>query len=280
LGKGVDATVMVWGDMDQANNLRVKILDLRDADPKPREMAKAIHRATDLRFVTEQILETLPNVTPFEHPTEAAVTDDAKARELWVKNPNLVVDGDFTQPGHWNAIYESEYYPPPFSEQLPAMDKVCIYRLPGENGGAAHTVLAMRLSKECAENNGMACLSDPIPIQPNTRYRLSFRYKSDGPSLHVFVKGYTTGQNIQGQKAPREIYKRQVPPSPPTHGKWVTIVDDLNPQHVAFPVETLRVDLYAYLGAGTVMFDDVVLKAVGGQTHVAKDDAIAPPVRK
>lgn len=280
LGKGVDATVLVWGDMDKANNLRVKILDLRDADAKPREMARAVKAPTDLRFVTEQILATLPNVTAFEHPTEVAVTNDAQARELWAKNPNLLAAGDFSDAARWHGILESQYYPPPVGDSLPAVDKVCIYRMPGDKETKPHNVLAMRLSKGVAESNGLACLSDPIAIQPNTRYRISYRYKSDGPTLHVFVKGYTTGENIKGEKAAREVYRRQVPPSGPTKGKWVTVVDDLNPQHVAFPVETLRVDLYAYLGEGVVMFDDVVVKAVGSQTHRAKDDAIAPPVRK
>ena len=58
------------------------------------------------------------------------------------------------------------------------------------------------------------------------------------------------------------------------------VVDELNPQHVAFPVQTLKVDLYAYLSPGTVMFDDVVLKAVGEQMRDAKDKAIKVPVTR
>ena len=51
----------------------------------------------------------------------------------------------------------------------------------------------------------------------------------------------------------------------------------MNPQsHQGFPVQELRVDLYAYLDAGTVEFDDVQLKAVGAQTHHPHDDAMQP----
>jgi hypothetical protein len=74
----------------------------------------------------------------------------------------------------------------------------------------------------------------------------------------------------------REVYRRQVPPSGGTDGKWVTITDDLNPQNGRVTVQSLRVDLYAYLKSGTVLFDDVTLKAVGQLTHIAKDDAIKP----
>ena len=278
LGKEVDATVMVWGDMDASNTLRLHLLDLREKDATPRELTKVVKQATDLRFVCEQILQTLPGVVQFEHPNEEPVTDDAAARVMWAKNPNLLVNGDFAQPGKWTALYESEKYEVQISRTVPAADKVCINPIGAEDGLPAHNVLAMNLSKECAENNGLACLSDAIAIKPNTRYRLSFRYKSDGPTLHVFVKGYTLAKDIQGQPAPREVYRRQVPPGDPTAGKWVRVVDDLNPQHIAFPVQSLRVDLYAYLAPGHVSFDDVILKEVGAQTHQAKDDAIKPPL--
>jgi hypothetical protein len=88
------------------------------------------------------------------------------------------------------------------------------------------------------------------------------------------VKGFTTAKTIDGKLGEREIYRRQVPPSEKTDGKWVTIVDELNPQHASAKVETLRIDLYAYLHPGVVEFDDVVLKAVGKQTRQMKDDAI------
>ena len=58
------------------------------------------------------------------------------------------------------------------------------------------------------------------------------------------------------------------------------VVDELNPQNVHFPVKTLRIDLYAYLKPGTVMFDDVVLKAVGQPTRKANDPALKPPLSR
>jgi hypothetical protein len=278
LGKLVEAEVLVWGDINGANEMRIKVLDLRDKDPKPREVKKVIKEATDLRFVSEEVLETLKGVGKFEHPSEEGVTNDATADALWKKNPNLVKNFDFTSAGSWQAIFEAQKYDVQISDTLPAEDKVNIHRL--NEGGKVNNVLAMNLSRYCAENNGMACLSDSIKIDPDTRYRISFRYKSDGPSLHVFVKGYTLYDNIKGEKVEREIYRRQVPPSGKTDGKWVTVIDDLNPQQVAFPVQTLRVDLYAYLSPGMVMFDDVVLKAVGKQTRKATDEAIKKPLSR
>lgn len=281
LGKLADAQVLVWGELSNTADgatMKLKLLDTRDDNAKPRELTKLIKQPTDLRFVSEEILETLPSIARFEHPSEEPVTHDAASDELWRKNTNLLKNGDFSAAGQWKGIYQSEYYDVPLSKEPPKEDKVVI--LPLSEDGKTNNVLAMRLSRYCAENNGLAALSDKIEIAPDTRYRISFRYKSDGPTLHVFVKGYTMFENIKGEKVEREIYRRQVPPSGGTDGKWVTIVDDINPQHVAFPVQYLRVDLYAYLSPGSVMFDDVVVKAVGKQTRNAVDEAIKKPITR
>ena len=145
-------------------------------------------------------------------------------------NPNLVANGGFDQAASLGDDLSIDIRKP-IEIRPPEMDDVGIVKQADGN-----SVLVMKLFKDCAESNGMACLSAPIKIEPNTRYRLSFRYQSDGPRLHVFVKGYTEAKTIDGKQAEREIYRRQVPPSEKTDGQWVTVVDELNPQHVAFPV--------------------------------------------
>lgn len=275
------ADILVWGDLN-GSKLRMKVLDTREKDAAPKEYTKTIAQPTDMRFAIEEILETVKGVGKFEHPNEEAVRRDPVAEELWKKNPNLIANGDFSDQGCWHGIYMSEYYPVKLSGDLPAVDKINIYRCPKGPDGKPNNVLAMNLSKTAAENNGLACLSDAVKIEPKTRYRLSFKYKSEGPTLHVFVKGYTLVESAvtKGKMEMREIYRRQVPPTGKTNGAWVEIVDELNPQHVHFPVQTLKVDLYAYLHPGVVMFDDVVLKAVGEQTRDAKDLAIKKPMTR
>ena len=275
LAKQENADVMIWGELNADKTLRVKVFDRRQLDPLPHQLEKQIAQPTDMRFIAESVVEMLEGVKAFEHPNEVAVQHDEVAERLWQENPNLIVNGTFDKADNWHGIYQSEYYKVNFTDAEPAVDKIAIYRMPGDQN-----VLAMNLSKTAAENNGLACLSDAIKIEPNTRYRLSFRYKSDGPRLHVFAKGYTMAKNIEGKEVEREIYRRQVPPTDGTHGEWVTIVDEMNPQHSAFPVQYLKVDLYAYLKPGLVMFDDVVMKAVGAQNRVAKDKAIKPPATR
>lgn len=279
LNKFLEADVFAWGDLTNTKDgaaLTIKLLDLREGPAaRPRVMTHIIARPTDLRFVSEAVAEALPGVARFEHPSEVAVVNDATAEQLWKTGPNLVKNPAFSDAGAWKGIYRAEYYDAPVSNSPAATDKVVIFKQPDGNN-----VLSMKLSRDCAETNGLACLSARIEIKPDTRYRLSFRYRSDGPVLHVFVKGYTLFDNINGQKVEREIYRRQVPVTGGTKGEWVTIVDELNPQHIVFPVQSLKIDLYTYLQPGEVMFDDVVLKAVGKQTRKAADEAIDKPLSR
>ena len=270
LAQDAGATVLIWGQLDD-KTLKLHVFDSRKPTAPPSDLEKRINEPPDLRFAIEQVLETLPGIKPFAHPSEVSVQDDPASAAAWKANPNLVSHGDFAgdeASAQWNALLRDQKYNPPFSQELPDADQVAIVPDPDNPNGR---VLAMNLSKDVAESNGLACISSAIPIVPATRYRLQYRYKSDGPVLHVFVKGYAT---VAGEE--REVYRRQVPPSNATGGNWVTITDDMNPQNGRVAVQSLRVDLYAYLKSGTVLFGDVTLKAVGTLSHVAKDDAIKP----
>ena len=280
LAKDESPSVLIWGEIDGDVNaaagamLHLKVLDTRASPPVPKSVDRPLQHPTDLRYVVESVLATLKDVGPFAHPVENAVTDDAAAAALWKANPNLMVDGDFANSGPWTALLRSEKYVVGVRDAMPDTNKVIILRRPDGHGGLTN-VLAMSLNKDVAESNGLACLSAPVPVRPNGRYRIQFRYRSDGPSLHVFVKGYTPGTDLAGGPADVECYRLQVPPSPPTANQWRTVVADLNPQNpIGPPPATLRVDLYAYLTAGTVMFADVQLKDVGQPTRHAADDAL------
>jgi hypothetical protein len=173
-------------------------------------------------------------------------------------------------------MLETDLYTPPIARTAPAINKLAIVH-EAAAGGAVRNVLVMNLSNDLAENNGLACLSGRIPIQPNTRYRMQLNYKSDGPVSHIFVKGYIVPPNLKpGMPPEQEVYRRQVPPAGSTGGKWVTVLDDMNPQNPNSKVEFLRVDLYAYLKPGIISFDDIQIRAVGAQTHAVHDDALRP----
>jgi hypothetical protein len=266
LAKSTEAVLLIWGDCSTTNgknHLRLHTLDLRHKDAPPTDFEADLTDGSAIRDVVEKFLAALPGVKPFVRPNEEAVHHDPASDSLFATNPNLVVNGNFAEAGHWTGIYQSDEYPLAISDQLPTRDRIEIYRLPADGAEAAHNVIAMQMSTHAAQNNGLAALSDPIPIQPGVRYRLSFRYRSDGPNLQVFVKGYMSGQNIANQPADVEDYRLQIPPSGGTGGKWKTVEADLEPRNPKSPVQRLRVDLFIYHDMGLAMFSDVQLKAVG-----------------
>jgi len=270
LGSYEEADLVAWGDLS-GTLLRMKVLDLRAPDTIPEFVEFSITRPQELRFATEEVVEKFPGVLEHEYISEEAVQDDEQSRELWAKNPNLVTNATFGTGEEWWALYRQDKWNPQRKTTPPGEDEVVIYSDAGED------VLAMNLSRWCAENPGMSVISKEFKIEPKTRYRIKFRYKSDAPTIRPFVKGYTMGKNLEGVDALREVYRRQVPPKGATNGQWVEVVCDLNPQHVHFPVQYLKVSLYAYLSPGTVMWDDVEVKAVGAPTRIAKDVAIKKP---
>lgn len=267
-------SILVWGDLT-GGVLRARVLDLRDAAAAPQSLERRIDKPTDLRFATEAVCELIPGVGRFQHPTEEPLSNDPSSELAWQRNPNLQPDGTFDRVGDWRALLGPEKYPPEQQTKLPGVDRVAI--VPDEAGNPR---LVLNMGAGTAATYGLACLGGVIPIEPDARYRLAFRYRSDGPVARVFVKGYMTGQDLAGRQAEREIYRRQVPTVGNTGGQWQEVVVDLNPQHRTFRVEHLRVDLYVYLHAGTAEFDDVVLKKVGEPTRRATDDALDLPVTR
>jgi len=259
--------LILWGQY--SDQLKLNVLDVHDKKLKAVEFAYDIGHATDVRFAVEALVETLPGSKTHEHMTEEVVVRDPAAEKLWKDGPNLFAEGTFDQPGDWRGLLAGDKYPPKVVDRAPEPDEVVIRTIDGD------PVLAMKLSKATAEGYGLACLGGKIPIQPKTRYRISYRFKSDAPVSRPFIKGYFTHNGEE-----REIYRRQIPPQGSTKGEWVDVVDDLNPQHTTFQVEYLRVDFYAYLHPGTILYDDVVIKAVGEQTRAAKDEALDKPVQK
>lgn len=272
--EGETPDVLIWGDL-HGGVLRAKVLDLRQAGAAPQYFERRIDRPTDLRFATEAICELVPGVGTFQHPTEEPLREDPSSALAWKQNPNLQPDGSFDRVGDWRALLGPDKYPPPQQRAIPAVDRVAI--VPDETGNPR---LVLRMGPGVAATYGLACLGGIVPIEPDTRYRLGFRYRSDGPVARVFVKGYTTGADLAGRRAEREVYRRQVPTVGDTKGQWREVVVDLNPQHRTFRVEHLRVDLYVYLSAGVAEFDDVVLKKVGALTRRASDDALDLPVTR
>lgn len=210
----------------------------------------------------------------------------------FAQRPNLVLDPGFEDAPknalkaatHWGAILGSDRYPPPVltadeAEALPP-DRVAIVPKSVAGDGAAKDghCLMLRMSKNTAENNGLACESIWIPVEHNQTYRFTCQYHSTGPVPRLFLKGFALKPDQFGDKSDpesvrREFYRAQILPRK-KNANFEPIEMDFTPSVVqegkgdggsktqGMKIQWLRVDLYIYLTPGTVFFDDIVVKKI------------------
>lgn len=229
------------------------------------------------KLTYEKLLTDLLSLQ-FTHISEVECDhSDPATEKRFAERPNLCPDPGFEdatklpdkKAKQWGAINRSDRYGPPlisFGEagNLPD-DRMAI--VPHAEGNGHY--LLMRMSKDVAELNGLACESVWIPVEQGAKYRFTVRYRSNGPRLRLFIKGFAVNPDQYGDKndpevARREYYRFQVLPRE-KNKDWELIEADFNPGSLKPTdpkIEWIRVDLYAYLHAGDASFDDVVVKKI------------------
>lgn len=248
------------------------------------------------KLAVEKILTDLTG-TAFAHIRDVeADHSDAKAEARFASRANLVPDPGFEPAAkdpkkaaaNWEAILGDQHYAPPLLTATDAanlaQDAVAVVpksvvrqasALVGSGSKKSELkaedsdqfCLLMRISKHTAENNGLACESTWIPVEQGTKYRFTVQYHSTGPTARLFLKGFAEKPDqFSDPKKPetsrREFYRAQVLPRQKNAG-WELIEMDFTPstQKTTDPkIQWLKVDLYIYLTAGDVFFDDVVVK--------------------
>jgi hypothetical protein len=126
-----------------------------------------------------------------------------------------------------------------------------------EKGRPQNKVVRFTLDRNVAENEGLMYYSEPFPVEEGARYRFQCRWRTDGPTVKVFVKCYDADES--GRR--REVYRSQQNLTGP-NGKWNTQTEDFTPKHTKYSPKWGRVMLYAYMSPGQVEFDDVVVKQI------------------
>ena len=160
-----------------------------------------------------------------------------------------------------------------------------------EPGNPSNRLIRFTLGKRLGDTTGVAYYSDFFPVHEGATYRFQCRWRSTGPKLIVFIKCYdrmesvykkvqadqpspspkrdgedslteaASGENESGVGEPRECYRSQQNLKGPKN-VWNLQTQDFTPRHTKYTPKSGRVMLYAYLGAGVVEFDDVVLKQI------------------
>ena len=279
-----DAQIAIWGSCERAPGQEWDVYDLtiKCADFSEGPQPKVLYEKTNVRTQTvseiphlyvKEMLDALHGREPGEPPPP-----DAFAEQNWLSNPNLVEGGDFEKglggaPLGWEDRGGQEREPLGRLVQWIA-----------ESGNPANRVIRFTFDQVVGDGFGVMYYSKPFPIDEGAKYRFQCRYRSNGPKVIVFIKCYDempSEYKAAGQASParhpltqpgqveyvpqlgqlRECYRSQQNLKG-ERNQWHTHTEDFTPRHTKYEPKWGRVMLYAYLGAGVVEFDDVVLKQI------------------
>ena len=268
-----DAQIAIWGKMErvpghqwEVYDFSLKCVDFSAKPPKTiyevdNTRTESVSEVPDL-YVREMFMK-LYGLVPEEKKT------DPIAEKNWKDNPNLLADGTFEQindgiPVGWEA--RAGQLREPFGKSV---------KRAADSDKPSNHVVKLTLDTETAEGYGLMYYSKPFAIEEGATYRFQCRFKSSGPTVKVFIKcadvidskfnptttGFQEGFEEQFGSQTREVYRSQQNLSGPVD-KWNSHTEDFTPQHTRYSPKFGRVMLYAYVVAGTVEFDDVVVKQI------------------
>jgi hypothetical protein len=271
------AQIGIWGSVERAPGEQWEIYDLVikcvdfSAQP-PKVIYECKNRTNSVSEIphlyVQQMLDALCGREPGGGPS---IDPDAERR--WKENPNLVV-GDFEQgsggvPKGWEPLC---------GQQREPLGKLVRWMAEANNPG--NKVVRFTLNKKVADNEGVMYYSETFPVEAGAKYRFQCRWRSNAPTVKVFIKCYDriatdyasesppsaqrdpgSSGSLNDGKQMREVYRSQENLKGPKN-TWNTHTEDFTPQHTKYTPQWGRVMLYAYHPEGVVEFDDVVVKQI------------------
>ncbi len=270
------ADIAIWGKVERVEGNATDVYDFTilvtdfSADP-PRTIHEAKARTKTVSEIPHVYVKAaLDALYGRVEPVQSSVSDpDIEKR--WLDGPNLV-QGDFEQgrqaPQGWD----------PLSQHVR-------WIVDSDDAGSVgkNHVLRFEFPSSVAETSGVLFYSDYFPVEEGATYRFQCRWRSSGSAVKVFIKCYDEGETKFSERGTperagassststsrsrsetverREVYRSQqnLMGSAKT---WNTHTEDFTPKHTQFTPRWGRVMLYAYYPAGTVDWDDVIVKPI------------------
>jgi hypothetical protein len=273
--KTFNADIGIWGKIERVDADVMEIYDFWlkavDFSVEPPRVIYEVNRAR-----TEAVAE----VTGIYVKAAIDKLYDRKARtakekaELdanWEKNPNLIVNGGFEK--HHGEVpdgWESRC-----GQQRDPLGNL-VKRVADESK-QGNDYMHFTAPAAVAEGFGLMWYSKPFPIEEGAMYRIEYRFrKSAGNKMIVFVKCYDTidtafrptadvlqeGFTDKPGQQTREVYRNQHSHVDEEPNVWHAHSEEFTPRHSRFSPKFGRVMMFVYWAAGTVDYDDFVLKKV------------------
>lgn len=279
--KDFDAQVGIWGSIERAPGTDAEIYDvtLKCVDfsgEEPRVIYERTGRTNSAAEVPHLYVKEMLDKLYDRKPGEGKPLPP-DAEERWKSGANLVVGGDFESgsrgvPKGWEP--RGGHYREPLGNMVKWVP---------EGGNPSNHVIRLTVPKSVAENETLMYYSREFPVHENSMYRFQCRWRSNGPSVKVFIKCYDevgtdyrreegaikldTGDPGAGSlNAPsavqrREVYRSQQNFKGPLN-KWNVQTEDFTPKHTKYSPKWGRVMFLIYLTEGVAEFDDVVIKEI------------------
>jgi len=294
-----DADIGIWGSIERAPGASGEIYDITikcvdfSSSAEPKVIYEKSARTNSVSEIPHLYVQEMLNALYEREPGRVAAVNPI-AEENWQKNPNLILGGDFERairgvPVGWEDRAGQDREP---------LGRLVAWVPEPEN--PSNHVIRFTFDQGVGDSTGVMYYSLPFQVQEGATYRFQCRWRSDGPAVKVFIKCYAempSEYRVQGTQpgpgspssstrggatgtgspsarsgrttAPgyvdwsqmRECYRSQQNLKGPLN-TWNVHTEDFTPRHTQYTPTWGRVMLYAYLGAGKVEFDDVVVKMI------------------
>lgn len=265
----------IWGKIERVAGHETDVYDFWisvadfSVDPPRMIYQKKARTQTVSEIPHRYVREALESL--YGRPATVPPAADPLIERRWKAGPNLV-QGDFergrTAPLGWDP--------------LPAHVTWIHREDPGSNSRSR--AIRFTLDKDLAGTTGVLYYSAYFPVEEGATYRFRCSWKTTGSAVKVFIKCYdelptdfrsgTSTRSVPTER--REVYRSQqnLSGSP---GLWNVHTEDFTPQHERFTPRWGRVMLYAYWPAGTVDWDDVIVKQVAPAPTTHRARSSSPP---
>lgn len=261
---GQAGDIGIWGKVERVAgfeedvyDLWITVADFTVDPPKVIYELKKGRTKTVSEIPHVYVKEALDKLYGRQPPPPVAA--DPKQEERWAKGPNLVENGDFEKgtkaPTAWDPLPKHVSW---VKEQ--------------ESGSK---IIRFTIPPDVAESSGVLYYSAFFPVEMGATYRFQCRYKTSGTAVKVFVKCYAElptkfskdGKSAQYER--REVYRSQQNLKGGANA-WNTQTEDFTPVHSKYTPRWGKVMLYGYYPAGTVEWDDVIVKQIAPPPSQAK----------
>ncbi len=257
------AQVAIWGSVERVPghdwdvyDLKIRCVDF-SATPRPKVIYECNARTKTVSEIPHVYIKAMLDKLYGRRPG-IPPAPDPRAEKNWKTAANLVTGGDFQSgtggvPSGWASRGGQDREP---------LGGLVSWGRDTTNPG--NRVIRFAFDKDVGDGFGVMYYSDPFPVEEGALYRFGCRYRSNGPKMIVFIKCYDEmGPSAYAPEVSqrRECYRSQNNLKGPKN-VWNTYTTDFTPKHTKYTPTTGRVMLYAYVGAGVVEFDDVVIKQI------------------